>query len=216
MQKAFTGSLCSLVFACVQPALAADFHPLESLSLPGGIHAYDNIVIPAGVTLSFEGEDRQTTLRAFDTLSLAGSLIAPGWRITLEAQRLDVTGRIVVGGEVGASGSITVIAGRGIENERPQRSPPSGASGSVSIVAGGAIGLGGGYVMPTSVPPPGDFTVGGSIVIQGSGGLIVTSDAANGNTLEIQTPVPEPEAWAMLLAGLGLVGFAARRRAPWA
>jgi hypothetical protein len=25
--------------------------------------------------------------------------------------------------------------------------------------------------------------------------------------------VPEPETWAMLLAGLGLVGFAARRRA---
>jgi len=24
--------------------------------------------------------------------------------------------------------------------------------------------------------------------------------------------VPEPETWAMLLAGLGLVGFAARRR----
>jgi hypothetical protein len=29
----------------------------------------------------------------------------------------------------------------------------------------------------------------------------------------ITTPVPEPETWAMLLAGLGLVGFAARRRA---
>lgn len=27
------------------------------------------------------------------------------------------------------------------------------------------------------------------------------------------TPVPEPGTWAMLFAGLGLVGFAARRRA---
>jgi MYXO-CTERM domain-containing protein len=26
------------------------------------------------------------------------------------------------------------------------------------------------------------------------------------------TPVPEADTWAMLLAGLGLVGFAARRR----
>ena len=25
-------------------------------------------------------------------------------------------------------------------------------------------------------------------------------------------PVPEPESWAMLMAGLGLIGFAARRR----
>lgn len=30
-------------------------------------------------------------------------------------------------------------------------------------------------------------------------------------TVEV-TPVPEPEAWAMLMAGLGLIGFAARRR----
>jgi len=30
--------------------------------------------------------------------------------------------------------------------------------------------------------------------------------------IEEVTPVPEPETWAMLLAGLGVVGFAARRR----
>ena len=36
----------------------------------------------------------------------------------------------------------------------------------------------------------------------------------NGNSLEVTltTPIPEPETYALLLAGLGLVGFAARRR----
>ena len=43
-----------------------------------------------------------------------------------------------------------------------------------------------------------------------------TSDAYNtstyGGTLTFSTPVPEPETYAMLLAGLGALGFLARRR----
>ncbi len=37
-------------------------------------------------------------------------------------------------------------------------------------------------------------------------------DQVSLQVLEEVTPVPEPETWAMLLAGLGLVGFAAQRR----
>lgn len=37
--------------------------------------------------------------------------------------------------------------------------------------------------------------------------------ADDGHHVSSAVPVPEPETWAMLLAGLGLVGFAARRRA---
>lgn len=36
--------------------------------------------------------------------------------------------------------------------------------------------------------------------------------ASDGHHISSAVPVPEPETWAMLLAGLGLVGFAARRR----
>ena len=32
------------------------------------------------------------------------------------------------------------------------------------------------------------------------------------NSAAVATPVPEPETYAMLLAGLGIVGFVARRR----
>lgn len=37
--------------------------------------------------------------------------------------------------------------------------------------------------------------------------------ATDGHFITSAVPVPEPETWAMLLAGLGLVGFAARRKA---
>jgi hypothetical protein len=44
-----------------------------------------------------------------------------------------------------------------------------------------------------------------------NGGLTGTDDS--GQFEAVPAPVPEPETYAMLLAGLGLVGFAARRRA---
>ena len=42
---------------------------------------------------------------------------------------------------------------------------------------------------------------------------LVAEDSGTANSrLFVLTAVPEPETYAMLLAGLGLVGFAARRR----
>ncbi len=42
--------------------------------------------------------------------------------------------------------------------------------------------------------------------------LAVANEVSNTTTLYSITPVPEPESYAMILAGLGLVGFTARRR----
>jgi hypothetical protein len=45
-------------------------------------------------------------------------------------------------------------------------------------------------------------------------GLISWSDNVTYDNVVLNAyPVPEPESWALLLAGLGLLGFAARRRA---
>jgi hypothetical protein len=48
--------------------------------------------------------------------------------------------------------------------------------------------------------------------VPGNYKLLVDVHGANSISGSIGTPVPEPETYAMMLAGLGLVGFSARRR----
>jgi DNA-binding beta-propeller fold protein YncE len=50
------------------------------------------------------------------------------------------------------------------------------------------------------------FTVNGLIY------LAINNETSNTTSLYTITPVPEPESYAMLLAGLGLIGFSARRK----
>ncbi len=49
-----------------------------------------------------------------------------------------------------------------------------------------------------------------------TGGQLVMNDASTPSTFQavvgVTTPIPEPESYALLLAGLGLLGFVARRR----
>jgi IMP dehydrogenase/GMP reductase len=48
--------------------------------------------------------------------------------------------------------------------------------------------------------------------IDGKSYLAIANETSNTTTLYSLAPVPEPETYAMLLAGLGLLGFSARRR----
>jgi hypothetical protein len=48
--------------------------------------------------------------------------------------------------------------------------------------------------------------------ISGISYLAIANEVSNTTTLYSLAPVPEPETYAMLLAGLGLLGFSARRR----
>lgn len=48
--------------------------------------------------------------------------------------------------------------------------------------------------------------------MMGPSAFTVMGANASGGNWTVTTPVPEPETYAMLLAGLGLLGFAARRR----
>jgi DNA-binding beta-propeller fold protein YncE len=50
------------------------------------------------------------------------------------------------------------------------------------------------------------FTLGGQHY------LAISNEVSNTTTVWSLAPVPEPETWGMLLAGIGLLGFAARRR----
>jgi hypothetical protein len=52
----------------------------------------------------------------------------------------------------------------------------------------------------------------GNYYLQVSGNMVSTSAASFGGAVSLAAPVPEPETYGMMLGGLGLLGFLARRR----
>jgi hypothetical protein len=69
----------------------------------------------------------------------------------------------------------------------------------------------------TLVPPtgPGSYLVGAgnySLDISGTGSGTFGAGAYAGNLKAVTAPVPEPQTWAMMLGGLGLIGFMSYRR----
>jgi hypothetical protein len=81
------------------------------------------------------------------------------------------------------------------------------ASSGPQIAAGGVLQSGGidVWTMTSNLLPVGSY------YIQVSGKMLSATSGSFGGTVML-APVPEPAAYGMMLAGLGLVGFMARRR----
>jgi len=81
------------------------------------------------------------------------------------------------------------------------------AMASISLGSGASIGCGSALAHTGAVT-----MISNSIAIGCDGGLEVAELGGIATALAPVTPIPEPETYAMLLAGLGLLGFVARRR----
>lgn len=143
-----------------------------------------------GSTLSFVNLVSGDPLRliASESIRINGALVfSPATALYIEAPLVELGESALI---AAPGGSVTLVAGREIDGTR--------VGGTLSLLPGASIDVsGGGIVRSTD-----------AIRVDESGNLSLTS----GGIVTLRAPVPEAETWAMLLAGLGLVGVAVARR----
>lgn len=187
---------------------------MTDLGTLGGVTSIANAINDSGQIVGGSNILGDTSLYAF--LYSGGSMTNLG--IVGEAYDINNSGQIVggtIGGAFVYSAGITTILGSGGFSA-------FGINDSGQIVGG--VWGGGAFLYSDGV-----MTDLNSLIDPSSGWVITDAQdinnsgqiAANGHNtitgysgalLLSTTPVPEPETYAMLLAGLGMVGFAARRR----
>ncbi|MFO1192278.1 MAG: PEP-CTERM sorting domain-containing protein [Rhodoferax sp.] len=138
----------------------------------------------------------------------------PGW--TLSGPLSSFIGNVVFN-EVG-SGALTTMTATGQLSFDGGPSVPVGGALS-KIVTTDETDVRSGFFADTADTSHGGFqslTVSAaSLTLRAEGGVYASILAQPQNVLQfgiIAAPVPEPESWALLMAGLGLVGYAAHRR----
>jgi hypothetical protein len=159
---------------------------------------FTTLEIAPGSSLSFVNLQADDTLRliASESIRIRGELIfAPAGGLYIEAPLVEFGEGVVIDAP---GGSITFVATRDINNGLPFRDPL--VSGGVILRTGASIDV------PESGQP---VRLDESLQLSEDGSLSI---APGGGIVIAQAPIPEPETYAMLLAGLGLVGFAAARR----
>ena len=170
---------------------ALDLHPLQSLTLAvpaDGRFDFDSVDIPTGVMLSFAAWNDAAGARPLLNFYVAGDTrIGGGVLATPYDLAFTVGGAFILEPDAFltlAEGGELYLTSTGI----------GGIQLNGMVTANGSSLILNGHDLARALP---DGNPGGPITLGDPGPL---------------RPVPEPSTWAMLLAGLGVVGYIARRR----
>lgn len=204
---------------------ALDLHPVQSLTLAvpaDGRFDFDNVNIPAGVILNFAAWDNTTGAQPILIFNVTGNtriagefLASPydlsfnsGGTFMLESDAglsvrdggfLNIASSVntqLYGSIKFGDGSVMLDAGDDLSGQRSFRNN----AGTLNIAAPGMDSFG----TPIRSWEDGTQLTAGSVQRLNGGRLYPD--------LIIQQPIPEVDAWGMLLAGLGIVGLVAHRR----
>jgi len=192
------------------------FNPTTSvvIDLSQQIFNYTSIFIPSDVTVSFSG---LSSLQPIELLAMGNIDIAGTLNLGTNSLWIETPNSIFLSGSIllGSGSDLTLVGSQmtlsGIINV---------PGGNLSITSGNGTSTdnggtsSGGFTLCSGICPIQTSFPGGILIGNNGGGLIIGGALIPTclNCSNLLSPVPEADTYAMLIAGLGLMGFMGHRR----